>query len=1522
MNTSNAIAIIGMGCRFPGASSLEQFWTNLVNGVESITSFGPTRHHEAWQEVSSAGIVDNASLFDAALFGLSAREAERMDPQHRVFLECAWEALERSGYYPKQLPGRVGVFAGTGFNEYLVRNIMPLAPEGDLSLLLTNDACFLSSRLAYLLGCSGPAIAVSSACSTSLVAVHLAVQSLLMGECDTAICGGVRITTPQNRPYRHEPGGIGSSDGHCRAFDSAANGTVSGNGAGVVVLRRLDDARNDGDPIAAVILGSAVTNDGAQRVGFTAPGVNGQCAAICEAQALADVSPDSIGMLEAHGTATTLGDPVEFEALSAAFRHGTTRRGFCALGSVKTNIGHLDAAAGIAGLIKTVLALQHRVIPASLHFREPGSGINLQESPFFVTATARPWLEATRRAGVSSFGMGGTNAHIVLESAPEPLGDTCETAEPQLLELSARSEASLHQMAQQLADHLEREQPLLADVAYTLAVSRNAYEWKTSVECTSLAEAAEALRGPLQITRSSCAAQIPRASRRRIHLPATPFEHKHYWVDPPSSFAYRANPADWLYTPRLRQSMPLEQLLIDSQRNWLVLLDDHGVGQRIAAALRDAGAQTVVELVYTDDTVSDVIHTQVEADWSRPLSVISLWSLAAQDSSDDREVLQRHYLRPAQVLRAWADKAGGDVDVTFVVNGAFDGFGSPTAPEKAMLLGLARALRLEYPSWLARVMDVEMLAQDTVECILAEATACSADDAVIHKYRSRWVETVEPVTISGGHTLPIRRGGVYLVTGGNSGIGLAISRYLIDSWGAHVIALSRRGGQSGQGFTAVAANLDNIDELRQVVVSIQAEHGPINGLVHCAGMPPHALLRTATDAAVKEVFAGKFFGALNLQRVMLQMPLDFVVLSSSLRAHIPAAGSGDYMAANLALEALATSWAATGARVLSIAWDTWSKVGMAATASDARFVTDELDAEGMSVEEGVKLFEAASQCGLSRVVVSTRPFSALKAHAQEAFSVGRAGEVAQRVSSTRHPRPALNTVYIPARTALESQLAQIWSEILGYDTIGIKDDFFDLGGDSVATLQIVARAREQGLNLETSRAFEAHTIEEFAAATRIELAEELLLGDTPLPLSAAQQWLFACESGDINRFVQGVVINLPEGTDVLSVGAAIDAAVAHRRVLSVRFAQTESGWKQLLGASQSVAVEVHQYVGSPAGQLDHAIEMGGTLQRSMDIQAPLLVRAAIVSSPVESHLVIVVHHLLIDASGWRILLDDICARVADLGRATDVPDEAFLQWVIHLDGIAQDAKINEEEAAYWASLDLPDQDFPALRRKGSTGSLTSTLSVAQTRVLTSSRKSIEALLATAVAYALRPVAMSDRILIDIESLGRGWSRVPQDVSRAMGWFTAIHPLVIDTAQGIYAAAAQAATLVPQARHRAVAYTMLRQHAPDLLPPVLRSDAPVSVVFFPAPTTVPGWSIASILPPPEGMPAPHAVALAATIENGALTLQWHGQTDPFEGMALATLVSRTMQGLRELVAGGKDQMSALMTQLDMSGVDDE
>ncbi|MDT5270153.1 MAG: hypothetical protein QOH49_2339, partial [Acidobacteriota bacterium] len=504
--TSPEVAVIGMSGRFPRAKTLEEFWRNLRDGVEAVTPFSDLELEGAGVDaallndpsyIKSGVVLDDIDQFDAAFFGFNPREAEMMDPQHRVFLECAWEAVESAGYNPDAEPSRVSIYAGATLNTYFTNNILA-NPEAarqahSLQTLIGNDRDHLPSLTSYKLNLKGPSLNVQTACSTSLVAVHLACQSLLSGESDMALAGGVSISVPQKQGYLYEPGGIYSPDGHCRAFDAKAEGTIGGSGVGVVLLKRLADAIADGDTIHAVIKGSAINNDGSQKVGYTAPSVEGEARVIAAAQSVAGISPESVTYIETHGTGTSLGDPIEIAALAEAFGGGKNR---CAIGSVKTNIGHLDAAAGVAGFIKTVLALKHRQLPPSLHFERPNPKIDFAATPFRVNTELTEWKagDAPRRAGVSSFGIGGTNAHVVLEEAPRV--EASEESRPwKLLVLSARTKSALEAATANLACHLEANPETdFADVAYTLQVGRKTFGHRRAVVCRDAAEAREALR--------------------------------------------------------------------------------------------------------------------------------------------------------------------------------------------------------------------------------------------------------------------------------------------------------------------------------------------------------------------------------------------------------------------------------------------------------------------------------------------------------------------------------------------------------------------------------------------------------------------------------------------------------------------------------------------------------------------------------------------------------------------------------------------------------------------------------------------------------------------------------------------------------------------------------------------------------------------------------------------------------------------------------------------------------------------
>ena len=503
------IAVIGMSCRFPGADDIDTFWKNLAAGVESITFFddqdlinsGFSRDvFDRPDYVKASPLISDARGFDAEFFGYSARDAELMDPQQRLFLECAWEAFEVAGYDPTTYPGVTGVYAGAAMNTYLLNNVLPnrgmldsqdnlnvatLDSMGGFMLMVANDKDYLTTRVSYKLNLGGPSINVQTACSTGLVTVHMACQSLLSGETDLFLTGGASVQSPEHAGHLYQPGMIVTPDGHVRSFDAEARGTIFGSGVGAILLKRLDDAVRDGDHIFAVVKGSAVNNDAGAKVGYMAPSSDGQAVAIAEAIAMANVLPESIGLIEAHGTGTEIGDPIEHDGLAQVFRTQTQATGFCALGSVKTNVGHLQITSGTAGFIKTALALHHKLIPPLLNFKTPNPALKLEQSPFYINTRACEWKTtgAPRRAGVNSLGIGGTNAHAILEEAPVVVrASNTNERSAHVLMLTARNEAALRQYAGRFARYLiEHPDVNLADLCFTANTGRKVFDQRVAM---------------------------------------------------------------------------------------------------------------------------------------------------------------------------------------------------------------------------------------------------------------------------------------------------------------------------------------------------------------------------------------------------------------------------------------------------------------------------------------------------------------------------------------------------------------------------------------------------------------------------------------------------------------------------------------------------------------------------------------------------------------------------------------------------------------------------------------------------------------------------------------------------------------------------------------------------------------------------------------------------------------------------------------------------------------------------------
>ena len=657
------IAIVGMACRFPGARDTGELWRNLRDGVESVRFLSPEEMaatgvpraaaaDPAW--VPAVAMPEGIEEFDAPFFGISHREAEILDPQHRLFLEACWTALEDAGHAPGTGEEVVSVYGATTTSTYLLfnlsRNRQVLETVDPLQLIVGNAVDSLATRVSYKLDLKGASHAVQCACSSSLVAVHLASQALLDHECDMALAGGVSINVGQRGGYRFQEDSILSPDGHCRAFDAAAGGTLFGGGVGVVVLKRLEDALADRDPIRAVILGSAVNNDGALKVGYTAPSVEGQAAVITEALAVAGVEPETLSYLEAHGTGTALGDPIEVQALARAFG---SRLGNCAMGTVKSNIGHLDIAAGVAGLIKTVLALEHRQIPPSLHFERPNPRIDFASSPVYVNRSLAEWTgPGPRRAGVSSFGFGGTNAHVILEEAPA----VASASSPQpwhLLVLSAKTDPALEQAARNLAACLrERPEADLGDAAYTLLVGRQAFSRRRFVVARDAADAVDALLDPGRALPDSALAAAGRRWQagealdaavlfagqacRRVALPTYPFARHRYWIEPGeplstalpeiSAPAQTLHPRPALATPYAAPRGELEERVAGLWREILGLADlgvhdsflelggDSLLATRLMARLREElGVDLPMDRLFHEPTVAAVAAAVLEA---------------------------------------------------------------------------------------------------------------------------------------------------------------------------------------------------------------------------------------------------------------------------------------------------------------------------------------------------------------------------------------------------------------------------------------------------------------------------------------------------------------------------------------------------------------------------------------------------------------------------------------------------------------------------------------------------------------------------------------------------------------------------------------------------------------------------------------------------------------------------------------------------------------------------------------------
>ncbi len=1213
------IAIVGMACRFPGAENPEQFWANLAAGRESIHFFSDEELRAAGETearlrdpkfVRAHGSLDGADCFDAAFFDVPPSEAEILDPQQRVFLEVAWETFERAGYDPARMEGPVAVFAGAGLNTYALTHLHSrpgvLAGRGPVALMISSDKDYLPTRVSYKLNLTGPSISVQTACSTSLVAVSMACESLLRGDCRAALAGGVSIRFPQAAGHLHEEGMMFSSDGRCRPFDAASQGTVAGSGAGAVLLKRLEDAQADGDHIHAVIQAAAVNNDGSSKAGYTAPGVEGQTTAISTALERSGISPETIGYVEAHGTATPLGDPIEIAALTRAYRRHTPATGFCAIGSVKSNIGHLDAAAGIAGLIKTVLAVEHGAIPASLHFERPNPHIDFESSPFTVASRLTPWpaKDTPRRAAVSSFGLGGTNAHVIVEQAERaPAGPSRRTHH--LLTLSARSPEALGRARHRLADALEAGAPL-AEAAYTLATGRREFAHRLAVVCRTAQEAAQILRGSEAVASLAAAAKpivfvypgivepgagqglyacddaFRQAIDRCAEILRPHFDlHRALWEAPAYEkasllaleFACTEMWRAWGVIPvaaiaegtgayaaacltgalRIEEALPLlaqggpldPPLIADSAHPGAYLLaaapgETHPL--HTAAQLWTAGVPINLAHWYKNERHVRIPLPSYPFERTRhvipperpPAAADFLWAPGWQSASvplppsgtgvktwlvlgpgaEAASLMQELRTRGENAVHsATADLPAQPFDAILNLCPA-DGFyrllalGQALAarprplpcllvnltqvacrvtgedsvdPYRAMAAAALRVLEQEDEHVRTLAVDFDRWSPRLARQIVDEARAGGAEALVAYRQGRRWVRRFAAVESRADGHPALHDRGVYLITGGLTGVGFEIAQEIAASVRSpHLILLSRTATAPShspaiESLRAAGAQVDafpgdaaDAATVRSLFETLDARGVPIDGVFHAAGIPGGGTVRLKKREACEAEFAAKVAGTQNLHERLRHRPKAFLLLCSSMSAISGGFGAVAYTAACAFQDAFAEAMSSPDHPVLSVNWSRWREVGMAVAVERLhREVSGEPLTGGITAAKGREaLRRVLSRLDLERLAVS--PADPLTEERATRRFLGLADTAAglQRAES-------------PGDT--ESVVAAVWRSVLGLEEIPPGSTFASLGGDSLLALRALDRLRRQlSIQLPVRVVFEESTIEALA----------------------------------------------------------------------------------------------------------------------------------------------------------------------------------------------------------------------------------------------------------------------------------------------------------------------------------------------------------------------------------------------------------------------------------------------------------
>jgi len=1465
--TGLEIAVIGMALRFPGAANIHEFWENLKNGIETIGFFSEDELKEAGVEahilqhpdyVKAMGYLEEIHTFDANFFEYTPIEVEVMDPQIRLFHEITWEALEDAAVVPDAYDGLIGLYAGASDSFYW-KGLAVLTGKderfGQFELDHLTNRDFLCSRTAYKFNLKGPVVYVQTACSTSLTAIHLASQGLISGEADIALAGGVTVN-PFKAGYVYQEGMILSPDGHCRAFDRSARGTVGGNGAGIVVLKRLEDAIEDKNHIYAIIKGSAINNDGRQKIGYTAPSVEGQSEAVQDALQTARVEEESIDYIETHGTGTTLGDPVEIEALKLAFK--TNKKGCCGLGSIKTNFGHMDNAAGAAGFIKTVLALKHQIIPPSLHFETPNPAIDFIDSPFYVNTGTAQWKRGKhpRRAGVSSLGIGGTNVHVILEEAPGISGSVGQwvsgsvtppgqSRENRLIVLSAKTPTALDQITANLVTYLKKHPGVdLTGVAYTLQQGRKAFKCRRTAICASVEEAIALLSAPgpgktydftvsdepgnepdqqetapapispgkeqlEQIAQTwgrgkeiDWQALYPDREPGWLSLPTYPFERQQYRLegDPhalgmelyaqKTSTAKKPGPDGWFYLPSWQRVEPVEPAKTKDNSTstplcWLLFIDNCGLGALLQEQLESEGELVVIvepgQSYRKIDNRHFTLHPRREKDYETLVHqlvrqhhtmdrVVHLWGITPlnrqnqpppPDTDRVNHTLDHGFYSLINIAKAIGKQGiNNEIRLTAVTNHMQEVIGGDGIhPEKAVILGPVKVIPTEYTNIRSQAIDVEFppanasRGKELVRRLKEELKTGTPGPIKAYRGGYQWRQTYEPRSFAAANqqeTL-LKQKGIYLVTGGLGGIGLALAQHLAESYQARLVLTGRTpfpgrdqweewlndpGKDSGLkqkiqkikeleqlGAEVLICLADTADrqQMQQAITQTRERFGPINGIIHCAGQADGEMIQPRNPGASERIFTAKITGTLVLDSLVKanHNALDFFLLCSSITAILPVMGQVGYCAANAFLDAYAQYQKIIDNDyvTISINWDRWQKTGIAVTAeTHHKELTGEDLTGGITPEQGIETFSRIMAKKAPQVIVSTLDLTALP---QQAFTFNPAlfqqeKENKPAPQTLLRQRPALKTKYQAPTTPTQEKLEQIWEDFFGYRQLGTRDDFFELGGDSLKVLLLLPKIhRELGINISIPDFFNSPTIEKLSARidgaeTSIYQAIEPIEKKEYYPLSSAQKRLYLLQHMDPHSTTYNIpqAIPLEKDMETRQIETILEQLLSRHESLRTSFEMLEKEPVQRVHDEVEFKMEnseVKVKVEEKEAPFRHVLSAfdANSLQgcihsfiRPFDLtQAPLL-RSGIMELPGGSRVwVLDIHHIVSDAMSQAILTREFTT--LDSGQelaSLKLQYKDFTQWQNRL---FASGELDHQEK-YWLELYQDANELPHL----------------------------------------------------------------------------------------------------------------------------------------------------------------------------------------------------------------------------------